>query len=95
MYVSPSKDEAVFYWWRIEYLYQHHVPRITMCGLDPEKMYLVEELNRLDDNRPIPQEGKVFSGAFLMANGLDFPETISPDDKAEAFHSRVIFLREK
>ena len=95
MYVSPSKDEAVFYWWRTEYLYQHHMPRIAMCGLDPDKMYIVEELNRLDDNCPIPQEGKVFSGAFLMANGLDLPETISPDDKAEAFHSRVIHIREK
>ena len=95
MYVSPSKDEAVFYWWRTEYLFQHHVPRIAMCGLDPDKTYVVEELNRLDDNSPITQEGKTFSGAYLMSNGLDLLETISPHDKAEAFHSRVIYLKEK
>ena len=95
MYVSPTKDEAVFYLWRTEYLYQHRVPRIAMHGLDPGRMYVVEELNRLDDSRPIPQEGKAFSGEYLMNNGLDLPDTVSPEYKAEAYHSRVIYLKAK
>ncbi|MCF0183282.1 MAG: alpha-galactosidase [Bacteroidaceae bacterium] len=95
MYVSPTKDEAVFYLWRTEYLYQHRVPRIAMHGLDPGRMYVGEELNRLDDSRPIPQEGKAFSGEYLMNNGLDLPDTVSPEYKAEAYHSRVIYLKAK
>lgn len=95
MYVTPGKDEAVFYWWRTEYLYKHHVPRISMCGLDPDNMYVVEELNRIENSEPIPQEGKSFSGAFLMVNGLDIPEILSPENKAETWHSRVIYLKKQ
>lgn len=95
MYVNPGKEEAVFYWWRTQYLYNHHVPRVAMKGLDPDRMYVVEELNRLDDAQPLPQEGKAFSGAYLMSNGLELPEILKPESRAEAWHSRVIYLKEK
>ena len=72
MYVSPSKDEAVFYWWKTETFHDEHLPRVKMAGLDPDKNYTVYELNRID-LRPLPYEGKTFSGRFLMENGLEMP----------------------
>ena len=43
-----------------------------MAGLSPDKLYKVHELNRID-NDPLSFEGKTFSGAYLMANGLEIP----------------------
>ncbi len=74
MYVAPEKEEAVFYWWKIANFYDEHFPRIRMAGLDPDKMYKVTELNRID-LKPLGYEGKVFSGKFLMENGLEIPYT--------------------
>ncbi len=72
MYVAPQKDEAVFYWWKTETFYDEHFPRVKMAGLDPDRMYKVVELNRID-NVPLPYEGLSFSGKFLMENGLEIP----------------------
>ncbi len=74
MYVAPEKEEAVFYWWKIANFYDEHFPRVRMAGLDPDKMYKVTELNRID-LKPLGYEGKVFSGKFLMENGLEIPYT--------------------
>lgn len=94
MYVAPDKHEAVFYWWRMEYLNSHHLQRIPLRGLDPNKTYIVEELNRMEGSRNISAEGKSFTGAYLMQNGLNLPETTSPEWKLNAWHSRVILLHE-
>lgn len=72
MYVSPEKSEAVFYWWKLETFYDDHLPRVRMAGLDPDKLYKVTELNRID-NKPLSYEGKTFTGRFLMENGLEIP----------------------
>ena len=72
MYVAPQKDEAVFYWWKTETFYDEHFPRVKMAGLDPDRMYKVVELNRID-NEPLAYEGLSFSGKFLMENGLEIP----------------------
>ncbi|MBR2127568.1 MAG: alpha-galactosidase [Bacteroidales bacterium] len=72
MYVTPEKSEAVFYWWKLETLYNDQLPRVKMDGLDPDKVYTVHELNRIDD-KPLPYEGKSFTGKFLMENGLEIP----------------------
>ena len=71
-----------------------HLTRITMAGLDPNKNYKITELNRID-NEPLPFEGKVFSGAFLMANGLEIPYTHKVDyHKLNDYASRVLHLTE-
>ena len=72
MYVSDNKEEAVFFWWKTEALYDDRVPRVPMAGLDPDKIYTVHELNRID-NEPMSYEGKSYSGKFLMEHGLDMP----------------------
>ena len=92
MYVSPEKSEAVFYWWKTETLYDDHLPRVKMAGLDPSKTYKVRELNRID-NVPLPYEGLAFTGKFLMENGLEIPLKHNVDyHKQDDWSSRVLYL---
>ena len=92
MYVDPSKDKAVFYWWKTETFYDDHLPRVKMAGLDPEKRYKIRELNRID-NQPLPYEGLSFSGKFLMENGLEIPLKHKVDyHKQDDWSSRVLYL---
>ena len=92
MYVAENKSEAVFYWWKLETYKNQHLPRIKMAGLDPDKMYTIHELNRID-NVPLEFEGKTFSGAFLMNTGLDMPlRHIVDHNKQNDWSSRVLRL---
>ena len=92
MYVSQEKSEAVFYWWKTETFYDDHLPRVKMAGLDPDRMYKVRELNRID-NVPLPYEGLAFSGKFLMENGLEIPLKHNVDyHKQDDWSSRVLYL---
>jgi len=92
MYVTPEKDDAVFFWWKIETFMGQQLPRIPMAGLDPDRIYTVTELNRID-NEPLPFEGKSFTGRYLMANGLEMPLTYKVDyHKNTDYSSRVLRL---
>ena len=94
MYTSPEKDKAVFYWWKTEHFVNQHLPRVTLAGLDPDKKYRISELNRID-NQPLAFEGKTFSGAVLMENGLEIPYTHRVDyHKQNDYASRVLYLEE-
>lgn len=94
MYVADNKEKAVFYWWKTEQFCNQHLPRVKMNGLSPEKNYQVKELNRID-NEPLAFEGKVYSGAYLMANGLEIPYTHKVDyHKLNDYASRVLLLEE-
>ena len=92
MYVTENKDKAVAYWWKIANFYDEHFPRLRMNGLAPDRRYRVTELDRLD-LKPLPYEGKSFSGRFLMEVGLEIPA----DNKVEKslrsdWSSRVLLL---
>ncbi|MGM9796782.1 MAG: alpha-galactosidase [Parabacteroides sp.] len=92
LYASPEKDKAVFYWWKMEQFVNQHLPRVKMCGLSPEKRYRIRELNRID-NEPLPFEGKLFTGAFLMNQGLEIPYQHTVDyHKLNDYASRVLYL---
>jgi alpha-galactosidase len=66
-----------------------------MDGLDPDKTYRVEELNRIDNN-PLPYEGKTFTGKFLMTTGLEMPLEHDVDyNKRTAYASRVLLLKQQ
>jgi alpha-galactosidase len=94
MYVAPDKSDAVFYWWKLEHFHNQHLPRIKMAGLDPDKKYKITELNRID-NQPLSFEGKVYSGAYLMANGLEIPYDHKVDRAQRSeFSSRILRLEE-
>ena len=95
MYVTENKQEAVFYWYKLETFCNQHLPRIKMAGLDPDRLYTVHELNRID-NRPLDCEGKTFTGAYLMQNGIDLPFKHNVDyHKQNDWSSRVIWLKAK
>ncbi len=95
MYVNPQKDDAVYFWWKTEQFVNQQLPRVTMNGLDPDKMYVVTELNRVD-NEPLPYEGKAYSGRYLMSNGLEMPLSHNVDwNKRNDYASRVLRLQAK
>lgn len=92
MYVTPEKDDAAFFWWKTEQFVNQHLPRVRMAGLDPDKNYTVTELNRIDKT-PLPFEGKVFSGKYLMSNGLEIPSSHDVDwNNRSDYASRVLLL---
>lgn len=94
MYVSPEKEKAVFYWWKLEQFYNQHLPRVKMAGLSPEKLYQIHELNHID-NVPLKFEGKIFTGEYLMTNGLEIPYKHTVDyNKQTDYSSRVLYLEE-
>lgn len=54
----------------------------------------ITELNRID-RHPLSFEGKTFTGAFLMANGLELPYGHDTDFKGQnEWASRVLCLEE-
>ena len=91
MYCSEDKSQAVFYWWKLETFCSELLPRVRMAGLDPERMYTVHELNRID-RKPLPFEGKAFSGRYLMENGLEIPYSHKADGYNSDWSSRVLHL---
>ena len=92
MHVASDKSAAVFYWWKIANFYDEHFGRVPMTGLDPERSYRVTELNRIDV-KPLPYEGKVFSGRFLIENGLEIPACNEPAwSERTDWSSRVLLL---
>lgn len=94
MFVSEDKTRSVFYWWKTETFCDQHLPRVTMNGLDSQKQYKVHELNRID-NKPLAFEGRIFSGDFLMNNGLEMPLSHDVDyNKRNDYASRVLYLEE-
>lgn len=95
MYVDESKDNAVFYWYKTKSFRNEILPRITFDGLDPDKVYTVTELNRID-TKPLSFEGKSYSGAFLMSSGLEIPVSHElPKEKKTDWSSRVLKLSAK
>lgn len=93
MYVTPDKGSAVYYWWKTEAFQNQQLPRVKMAGLDPDRLYKVTELNSIDV-KPLSFEGKVFSGKFLMDNGLEMPlnYNVAKDERNE-WGSRVLYLQ--
>ena len=93
MYVAEDKSEAAFFWWKTELLWEDHIPRMKMAGLDPDKKYRITELNRVDRD-PLSYEGKVFTGKFLMEHGIEMPSKHWVDSELHRsdWTSRVLHL---
>lgn len=92
MYCSQDNSQAVFYWWKLEHFCNEHLPRVKMAGLDPDRLYRVHELNRID-NTALPFEGQAFSGRYLMSTGLEIPYRHTVDyHKQNDWSSRVLYL---
>lgn len=93
MYVSDDQKQAAFFWWKLEMFQHEHLPKVKMAGLNPDKMYTVHELNRID-RKPLAFEGKQFSGAYLMQVGLDIPYSHDIDNETD-WASRILWLEAK
>lgn len=79
MYVNPSRSEAIVFNYLIRKELRTNRQTIRLQGLDPQKSYTIEEINkelkhvRQSYSRAAAYEGKRFSGDYLMRVGLTFP----------------------
>lgn len=73
MYVNEKKDNAVMFNYLTQRRYDPGVNAepVKIVGLDPEKEYLVKEINLYPgESSPLGNE-KAYTGEFLMKNGLN------------------------
>lgn len=70
MYVTPEKNRAVFYAYKISHFINMIVPNVQMNGLDPAKNYRITDLTPADKDKPCGINGKVISGRLLMQEGI-------------------------
>ena len=63
-----------------------------MSGLDPQRLYTVRELNRVE-KYPLAVEGRTFTGRYLMEQGLEIPYSHRMEShKQMGYSSRVLLL---
>lgn len=70
MYVTPEKNRAVFYAYKISHFINMIVSNVQMNGLDPAKNYRITDLTPADKGKPCGINGKVISGRLLMQEGI-------------------------
>lgn len=89
MYVTPEKDRAVFYVYKIEHFVNMLIPSVRMNGLDAQKMYRLADLTAAKADKPCPLDGKVISGKVLMEEGVVLKEILKKE-----YSSMVLELQE-
>jgi len=74
MYVNDNKNEAVVFNFLVRKEVYAKPKAIVLQGLDPDKMYTLQEINKETERRSNfrKYEGKTFSGDYLMKVGLNF-----------------------
>lgn len=71
-YVDKSKRMAVLFAYDLAPRFQEKLPAVKLQGLDPDRKYLVKEINLMPGTQPkFTQNDKVYSGDYLMKVGLD------------------------
>ena len=71
-YVDKSKNMAVLFAYDLSPRFHEKFSAVKLRGLDPEKNYKVKEINLMPDSESqFAQNGKVFTGDYLMKVGLD------------------------
>ena len=71
-YVDKSKKEAVLFAYDLSPRFSEKLPSVKLQGLDPDKKYLVQEINLMPGTESkFAQNKKVFTGDYLMKVGLD------------------------
>ena len=66
-FVSPDKSRAVVFVFQLK---DGRKRSVHPQGLDPAKNYTIHELNPAPGRAAMPQEGKTFTGAELMRDGI-------------------------
>jgi len=100
MYVTDDKEEAVVFAYSLSNFMKQAPQRIRFAGLDPNKVYTLEEKNirvqynhdkgAWDKGEPCALHGKQFTGAYLMSVGLLLPLST---EYTQDFPSRVFHLK--
>ncbi len=63
---------AVLFAYDLSPRFQEKLPAVKLQGLDPDKKYLVKEINLMPGTEStFAQNGKIFSGDYLMKVGLN------------------------
>lgn len=71
-YVSEDKNKAVLFHYILNPRYRETFSRVRLQGLDPDKRYLVREVNLAPGTKSVnPDDGKVWSGYDLLHTGLN------------------------
>lgn len=71
-YIDEEKNMGVVFAYDLAPRFQEKLQRVKLQGLDPNKNYNVKEINLMPDTKSIfPQNGRTFSGDYLMKVGLD------------------------
>jgi len=71
-YVNQDKNHAVLFAYDIHTRYKEPLQNVCLQGLDPNKQYLVEEINLMPGQKSsLKDNGKTFSGDYLMKIGLE------------------------
>ncbi|MBC5603284.1 alpha-galactosidase [Bacteroides difficilis] len=79
MYVTPEKDRAVFYVYKIAHLLNMVIPNVRMNGLDAGKMYRLVDLTAVKEDKPCSLHDKVISGRILMEEGISLKNLLKSE----------------
>lgn len=72
MYVDELKNKAILFNYLLNFRRKEFMGKVLLAGLDPLKRYQIKEVNLLPDTKSaFPDDGKVFSGDYLMNIGLN------------------------
>jgi alpha-galactosidase len=76
MYINSEKTKAVLFAFTLNTRYGETFNRILLQGLDPDKTYKIQEINALPDfRRPNIENGRAYTGDYLMKVGLNVGST--------------------
>lgn len=90
MYVNKDRSRSILFNYFMNIRKKDHFSKVLLQGLDSAKLYKVGEVNLFPGNHSLlPENGKVFSGAYLMEVGLN----LAPG-KLKPLTSNVIELSE-
>ena len=71
-YVGESKNMGVLFAYNLSPRFQEKLQRVKLKGLDQTRKYMVKEINLMPEaGSTFAQDGKIFSGDYLMKIGLD------------------------
>ncbi|TKC58453.1 alpha-galactosidase [Pedobacter hiemivivus] len=72
MYADQSKNRAVLFNYLLNFRRKEFMGKVLLQGLDPMKRYKIQEINLLPDTKSTqPEDGKIYSGDYLMRVGLN------------------------
>ena len=90
MYVTPEKDKAVVYGYKISHFINMSVPKIRLNGLNPLKLYRITDLTPVDKEKPCNLDGKVICGKLLMEEGLAMKDLLKSEYSSFALELQTI-----